>query len=161
DIFFFVTEGYDFTQGDFVDGNGFTFTAFFLHHDGPGPYQKGAGDNTIFRQIVNGNLQTLPSSGVASLTATAGGQVRPKIAVSPPSLDCGSVFLNGSKTKRFIVANIGDPGSLLTGSITSPPLLPFSVAGPVAFSLGSGDSEEFNVTFNPVSSGMYTDSIGI
>jgi subtilisin family serine protease len=95
------------------------------------------------------------------------------ISVSPASLDFGDVAVGSTSTQQLLISNTGNAD--LDGSITTP--VGFTVdlasrAGVVAgnpgisrntlnFSIGSGQSESFDIDFSPSTSAMYTGDISI
>lgn len=84
-----------------------------------------------------------------------------KISTAPAALDFGPVGLNQAKTKRLIIKNVGAAGSVLSGSITSPPLLPFLITQGGTVSLQKGASHVVEIMFQPTLDTHYTDGIGI
>jgi hypothetical protein len=81
--------------------------------------------------------------------------VTPLNAVSPSSLDFGSVTTNTTLQLNFTVRNAGS--GTLTGSATV--TAPFSIVSGGSYSLGAGQSQTVTVRFNPLVVGSYSRTV--
>ncbi|HKC23380.1 MAG TPA: choice-of-anchor D domain-containing protein, partial [Thermoanaerobaculia bacterium] len=128
------------------------FTAF-LADNAPGTSQayvkvtRTAGRNPFFAYVVindgarpgerSGDGAFSPGSFVAA----------PLLAVSPASLDFGSVAAGATKDLTFSVRNAG--GGTLTGTMSIPPPSAFSVVSGGTIDLGGGQAQDVTVRFAP------------
>ena len=88
------------------------------------------------------------NAGRAASVST--GRTNPAIAVSPRSLDFGSVLVGRASTLSFTVQNLG--GSILTGAARVS--APFSVVGGSPYVLRSSQSQVITVQYVPKATGM-------
>jgi hypothetical protein len=96
-------------------------------------------------------------SGSVTMTESS----EPAAAVIPSNVDFGSVTTNHTATRRLTIQNVGSPGSLLVGFVSSPSP-PFTITeGAGAFSLASGATATVTVGFQPSTTGTFSDSISI
>jgi subtilisin family serine protease len=102
--------------------------------------------------------------------------IGPEIEVMPLSLDFGTIPINTTEVRQFIIENVGDEP--LTGSITTPAGFSVAVSGRVAspftttagtktsrntlpYTVAAGSYQEYNVSFNPTLEQVYTGNIVI
>jgi hypothetical protein len=77
--------------------------------------------------------------------------------VAPKVLNFGTVKVNSSKSRSFIVKNVGK-GTLEGDAGAASPTPPFS-SGPTSFSLKKGKAQKVSVKFAPTSKGNFNGSI--
>jgi hypothetical protein len=85
-----------------------------------------------------------------SCTGT-GEEAPPVCVVDPTSLDFGTVTVGDSLDKTFNISNTG--GGTLSGTV-SETCDDYTLVGDVSYSLGSGQSKDFTVRFEPLSGGV-------
>lgn len=136
-----VTSGYRFVRSDTVDQT---------------PIFSG-GSVTAYRPNVRMTFATL--------------NVDPQIMVDPAALAFGNVTLGGSATQSITIYNTG--GGTLSGSISTPDAYTVATSGSKAtgkdaehrnslpYSVGSGMSATFNITFIPLAEQSYSGNIVI
>jgi len=88
----------------------------------------------------------------------------PQISVTPSSLSFGSVVVGTTSTQNFTIFNVG--GGTLTGTITTP--AGYTVAqtaretkNSLSFSIGSGLSKSYTLSFQPTSITAYNGNVVI
>jgi hypothetical protein len=81
----------------------------------------------------------------------------PQLAVSPATLDFGSVVVNASADRSFTLTNAG--GETLTGSAST--AAPFSIVAGASFSLEAGQSQTVTVRFSPTTAGTFNGSVSV
>ena len=92
-------------------------------------------------------LSNDPDEADVSLPASLHVIGAPDIAVNPPSLDFGPVFVGASPTKTVVVSNPGTDDLVVSGIASSDPTL---TASPSAFTLAPLASQSVTVTFHPI-----------
>jgi len=95
-----------------------------------------------------------------NLLLSGGGQTDGALAVSPLSLDFGSVLIGSNQVLQETLTNAG--GTSITISQVNPTGSGFSVSGlTLPLTLPAGQSQPFNVTFTPTSGGNSSGNIAI
>ncbi|MFI5911758.1 choice-of-anchor D domain-containing protein [Dactylosporangium sp. NPDC051541] len=105
----------------------------------------------------SGSLSVTGANGVATVHLQGSGVTgQAELAITPGSLDFGTVPVGRSVTKSLKVANTGTLGLTITKA--APPTLPFVVDTPLPESqvIGPDDELQVDVTFTPTAAGTFT-----
>lgn len=145
-------------------GTGFSVSGLSL------PLTLAAGQNQAFNVIftpqssgtVQGKLAiaNTGSTPTVNIVLTGGSQTVGNLSASPLSLDFGSVLVGGNQPLSETLTNTG--GSSLTVTQVNATGTGFSVSGlNLPLTLGAGQSQPFNVTFSPSTTGKSSGNLAI
>jgi hypothetical protein len=150
DTSFYVTN----TGGDTLTGTVVIDCENFSIQAGEGPYSL-ARDETLFVTVryqpnTTGNHECTIADVCSDVYCQGIGGPPPVCWVDPTTLDFGTVPAGVIRDTTFTIENIG--GGTLSGNV-SESCTDFSLEGPTSYSLGTGQSKEFTVRFEPVAAG--------
>ena len=142
------------------DGGGTTVGAFPLTDNGGDSYSVNIDSTALAIGFYTIDVVAVDSSAQANTrTATnaAGFEIEapPSMAISPESLDFGSLEVGSSADGVFIVTNNG--GGLLTGTASTG--APFSVVSGSPYTLGHQQSATVTVRFTPTAEGAAAETV--
>jgi hypothetical protein len=124
-----------------------------LLDDGVGMDQS-SGDGIysgVFSPPGPGNFTlTFPDGSILTVSVST-----PAIAVTPPSLDFGTVDVGASVSKTFTVKNVGS--GRLTGQATT--AAPYQIVSGGTYNLTAGQSQTVTVRFAPSSAGTFLGTV--
>jgi PKD repeat protein len=104
------------------------------------------------------NLVTFTSNGGnATNSATGAGVAPPSLAVSPASLNFGTVAVGTNPQANFVVTNQG--GATLTNGTATVTAGPFTILSGTPFNLSGNSSTNLVIQFTPTSTGNFTNTI--
>jgi PKD repeat protein len=132
-------------------------------------FGDGATTNTIANILTHtyigpgANTVTLIVSGPAGVSTNAQANLivvvnPPQLLVQPTSAAYGFVAVGQTSNQQFLVINAGDETLIGTAQVNSVGS-PFAVTSGSPFSVGGGQTGLVSVSFSPVATGAFTDSV--
>ncbi len=105
----------------------------------------------------NGTIAFTGGGGATNTMSGSGySNAPPAIAVTPASLDFGSVVVGGSSSRVFNVVNTGS--GTLSGNVTGVSS-PFGIVGGSPYVLGQGQGQDVVITYSPAAVGAHNQSL--
>jgi PKD repeat protein len=105
--------------------------------------------------VANGKVYMATFSGKVNVYGLQASTSPAKLALSPTSLNFGSVITGQTNTRSFQVVNSG--GLTLTGTVAT--TAPFRISGGTPFSLSSGQTGLVQVAFSPAGVGNFSNVV--
>jgi hypothetical protein len=105
--------------------------------------------------VANGKVYMATFSGKVNVYGVQASTSPAKLALSPTSLNFGSVITGQTNTRSFQVVNNG--GLTLTGAVST--TAPFRISGGTPFSLTLGQTGLVQVAFSPASVGNFSNVV--
>jgi len=103
------------------------------------------------------NVIFTSSAGNSTNPVTGTGVMLPQLAVSPPTLDFGTVLVGSTVQASFVLTNSG--GAPLTTGVATVGAGPFSMVSGTPFTLPPAGSTNLVVRFSPINSGSSSNAI--